>query len=56
MEKNCIICAGNISDGFVFHGPFESFDDAHEWGDRNVIGEYWIATLNEANSGEDEKK
>ncbi len=55
MENSFIVCAGNIADGFVFHGPFDSLGEAAEWGDKNVEPEYWIATLHAASTQEPEK-
>ena len=39
-----IVIAGNFSDGFTFHGPFDSFDAASESIEAKSPGS-WIATL-----------
>lgn len=45
MNKQTIIVAGNLSDGFTFIGPFEDFDEADIWARQNLDIENWIATL-----------
>lgn len=41
----CILVIGNLSDGFRFEGPFETFDDA-DIESRDYSNEtVWIATL-----------
>jgi len=53
MNEKTIIVAGNMSDGFTFIGPFNSFDDA-VMHDENILQKgpiqeglwpTWIATL-----------
>ena len=44
MNKLAIVVRGNLSDGFTFVGPFDSFDDAAFSMEGND-GETWIATL-----------
>lgn len=41
----CIIVAGNLSDGFRFVGPFQSFDEATEYAERWIDDTTWIASL-----------
>jgi len=41
-----IVIAGNPCDGYTYYGPFDSFDDACEYSDRELRKhETWIATL-----------
>ena len=48
--KQFIICAGTISDGFTFYGPYDSFDEADTASDVIARKEpyflTWIAELN----------
>lgn len=44
-EYGSIIVAGNIFDGFRFHGPFRDHDDAINWADENITTEYLVATI-----------
>jgi hypothetical protein len=43
--NQCIIVAGNLSDGFRFVGPFPSFDEAAEYAERWIDDTTWIASL-----------
>jgi hypothetical protein len=43
--NQCIIVAGNLSDGFRFVGPFPSFDEAAEYADQFIDDTTWIATI-----------
>lgn len=43
--NQCIVVAGNLSDGFRFVGPFPSFDEAAEYAERWIDDTTWIATL-----------
>ncbi len=45
MNK-CILVIGNLSDGFKFVGPFETFEDACAYSER-VDTDSWVATLEE---------
>lgn len=45
METQCVIVVGNLSEGFKFVGPFQSFDEAAEYAERFLDCETWIATL-----------
>lgn len=46
METDAhIVVAGNLSDGFEFIGPFDSFDAAAAYADRKIDGESWIAGM-----------
>ena len=40
---NCVIVVGNPIDGISFFGPFETFNDAHNWAEG--LDEYWITSL-----------
>lgn len=40
-----IIVRGNLSDGYAFVGPFESFDEAADADVQLFGGDSWIATL-----------
>jgi hypothetical protein len=44
-DDKFILVVGNLSDGFQFYGPFDTFDEADEW--ENKTGHFlsWIATL-----------
>jgi hypothetical protein len=44
-ETGYIIVAGNLSDGFTFHGPFADFDELQAYAEAHRIEEYWGATL-----------
>ena len=54
MDKTdkCVIVYGNLSDGFTFVGPFDSFDDADEYTQGTSTG-FWIATLEQPDVVED---
>ncbi len=47
-EEKAIIVLGNLSDGFQFIGPFDTFDEASAYAD-NKFYDYvtWIASLRE---------
>ena len=40
-----IVIRGNLTEGFTYHGPFASFDDATFWDDYVGNGDGWIASL-----------
>lgn len=40
--KKYVVVAGNLSEGFEFHGPFDSFDDAAVFADGM---ESWISVM-----------
>jgi hypothetical protein len=43
-----IVVTGNPVDGFQFHGPFPSGNDAAEWAEQHCAREWWlIAPLEE---------
>ena len=48
MNEKCIIIFGNLSTGYEFVGPFNSFDEADDYAS-TYGGEYgwgeWITTL-----------
>lgn len=45
MSKDtCILIIGNLSDGFRFVGPFQSFEEAAEFAE-GVDADNWVATL-----------
>jgi len=52
-----ILVTGNLSDGFEFFGPFESFEEADEYsyGLNQGIGNSWVATLNNPDKYWDEQ-
>ena len=39
-----IVVQGNPSDGFIFHGPFKTSDDALDYADKN-LDSWWIVQL-----------
>lgn len=46
MMQECIIVVGNLSDGFQFVGPFEDFDEAALYAEKNYSNlDTWVATL-----------
>jgi len=40
-----IVVSGNIFDGFEFHGPFDSFDDACNWADGSRDCEWYVTNV-----------
>jgi hypothetical protein len=41
-----IVVTGNPIDGFAYHGPFDTFEDAEEWAQNaGVMGDWWITDL-----------
>lgn len=42
--ERAVIVSGNLCDGFRFHGPYDSFDEAAEAA-ADMDGETWIARL-----------
>ena len=44
MKEKCILVIGNLSDGFQFVGPFDSFQEASEYSE-GVDEMNWVATL-----------
>ena len=38
-----VVIVGNPLDGIHIYGPFDSYNDAHNWAEN--IPEYWIAEL-----------
>ena len=47
MSDKHIIVSGNLSDGFLFIGPFDNFDDAffYEQAGHAPNSDVWISTL-----------
>lgn len=45
MEPQSIIIEGNIFDGLNFHGPFPDHEAAIEWAEKNLKGDWLVATL-----------
>jgi hypothetical protein len=43
-DEPSILVLGNLSDGYTFVGPFDSFDEAAE-ADKNYSQMSWVATL-----------
>ena len=43
MSNSHVVIVGNPVDGISIFGPFDSFDEAHNW----AIGihEYWITSM-----------
>jgi hypothetical protein len=42
-----ILIVGNPMDGFSYFGPFESVEDAIEYGEKNFAeDEWWVSELN----------
>lgn len=40
----CIVVAGNLSDGFEFHGPFDDFDTGAEYAE-GLNTDSWVARV-----------
>jgi hypothetical protein len=51
MDEKWILVVGNVVDGIVFDGPFDSQDEAHDYGERIRKGEWIIAPLREPRYG-----
>ena len=47
MDIPHIVITGNPVDGFIFYGPFKSSEDAIDYGENDVFGEWWIAEIEE---------
>jgi hypothetical protein len=45
VRESWIIVYGNLSDGFAFYGPYDSFDDADEESRYLDVHPTWIATM-----------
>jgi hypothetical protein len=45
MDDTFILIVGSPFDGMHFYGPFESHDDAAEYGEANFDGDTWWVTL-----------
>lgn len=43
MSNSRVVIVGNPIDGLGFVGPFDSFDEAHNWA--IGIDEYWITRM-----------
>ena len=39
------IASGNPVDGFTFHGPFQSNEEATTWAERRLDESWWIVKL-----------
>jgi hypothetical protein len=42
-----VVIAGTIGDGFSVWGPFNDFDEANEWAERECGDEWWVVQINE---------
>lgn len=40
-----IVITGNPVDGFAYHGPFESEEEAQEWAENECQDDWWVAPL-----------
>ena len=40
-----IVAVGEMFDGINFFGPFDTFDDAADWADRNASTGWWVLSL-----------
>ena len=45
MRDNYIVAVGDPFDAINFFGPFDSFEDAEWWADRNADLNWWILGL-----------
>lgn len=46
MTHKAVVMVGNISDGWVSVGPFDSWEDACEWADKSIAESMtWIETV-----------
>lgn len=36
-----VVAAGNPFDGMRLHGPFEAYDEANDWAERNITDDWW---------------
>ena len=43
MTNSRVVIVGNPVDGISIVGPFETFNDAHNWAEG--IDEYWITSM-----------
>lgn len=46
-EQHIVVC-GTPSEGFTFHGPFDTVDDAVTWADVECESDYWVEGLRPA--------
>jgi hypothetical protein len=40
-----IVVTGNPVDGFAMHGPFHDTEQATEWAESSLRGDWWLADL-----------
>lgn len=45
MDKIRIVISGNVFEGFKFYGPFDSFEDACDFGEGTSEHEWYVAYL-----------
>lgn len=43
-----ILITGNPVDGFQYHGPFDSTEDAADWASRTQDADWWVAPVQHA--------
>ena len=56
MDKIRIVISGNVFEGFKFFGPFDSFEDACDFGEGTSEHEWYVATLDHPVDAYDKNK
>jgi len=44
------VAVGEMFDAINFFGPFDDFDDAADWADRNAQYNWWVVALEDTNA------
>lgn len=44
-DHPCVVMVGNLNEGYKCYGPFNNFDEAAEWSDKNTTFNSWVMSL-----------